>query len=710
MARVRTTWSKTAGNPPATPGYGTEDQDHPASYEDPDYEAYKSGDPDAWAETPYPPPYLEGNPPSTPGYDVEDQDHPGYVKRERYPKNAKLVVQAAERKAAKCITIAQHLLGKTASVKTIEKQALALMDLPDTRIDAKLKRLGGGFLATGDEAVSMFDEEMPMDDTYMAEDDALMADHMEDGVMAGMKAELDELRAEVMSMKHADQNVYPGPTLGDPALTEEQARKEPYTVMASKYRKTAKFKRLATRMFSAMDTDGDGLISMDEADDISASAFTAMDDDGDGIVSMDDFMANVDEGALMAEMMKEDTAMGCGDAFMAEDPMDEEMAMMKAARRRRLAKKMAEDDEDGDAEMEKAAARYRLAKKMAEDEDEDEDEEESESVAKEAHRLMRRLAAEEQEAEEEEKAKEASYRRRLAKKMAEDEDEEGEEKTASLLRRARLRRLAEEQEAEEEEMKKEARRLRAKKMAEDDEEDTKETEKEASRRYARYMRKLAEEDDESEDSEEESDPEEDTKAAKKAALLRRARLQRLAEEKESEEDEKAAEEEEEKAAKKVALRRKAKHAEEEEDAAEKQARALAKLAQDEEEDAEEDIVEAAKKASKENAMSEKEALSFFAPEDGADVGFDDADPSSVLTDGEQELLGEIFAAGTPKTASADPLAKQLRPRPKKASFGPRTLGALPKTASTGISNLSDLWSAPPDVREHFNLTDPSFNR
>ena len=134
MSRKRLTWAaegnRKASAPPATPGYGTEDQDHPAHQQDPAYEAYKKGDPDAWAETPNPPPYPEGNPPADPGYDTEDQDHPAHKVNPRVPKEASLKAQV-QKKAGMCVRVARAMLGSKAPTAAVEDQALDLMDLPE---------------------------------------------------------------------------------------------------------------------------------------------------------------------------------------------------------------------------------------------------------------------------------------------------------------------------------------------------------------------------------------------------------------------------------------------------------------------------------------------------------------------------------------------------------------------------------------------------
>jgi hypothetical protein len=148
MARNRMTWGagRSASAPPATPGYKTEDQDHPAHQDDPEYAEYKKGEPDAWAETPKAPPYPQGNPPSTPGYDSEDQDHPAHQELPRVQKEAQLKL-AIERKAKKCIRVARALLGSKATEAMVEDQALDMMDWSDSALDSTLTRMGGGVLS-----------------------------------------------------------------------------------------------------------------------------------------------------------------------------------------------------------------------------------------------------------------------------------------------------------------------------------------------------------------------------------------------------------------------------------------------------------------------------------------------------------------------------------------------------------------------------------
>ena len=159
MARTRKTWNNTnkqASPPPATPGYADPDtHDHPAHQEDPGANDYENGDTSAWAEDPMPGPYENAEHPATPH---EGHDHPAM-------KSARALRASVERKAAKCIRIAQAMLGPKATTAQIEDQALDLMDLPDNQIKASLARLQKKSLFTAEEAddgllAEMLGEEM----------------------------------------------------------------------------------------------------------------------------------------------------------------------------------------------------------------------------------------------------------------------------------------------------------------------------------------------------------------------------------------------------------------------------------------------------------------------------------------------------------------------------------------------------------------------
>ena len=145
MTRRRLTWTdRKASAPPAMPGY-QEPSIHPAAYPDPEADAYENGDTSAWAEDPHPGPYTNPMHPALPGTD-EPMGHPATDPAHYFPagvsKQASRQIRAAmEVKAAKCIRIAQSMLGRRASVSAIEDQALDLMNLTERQIAAALSRL-----------------------------------------------------------------------------------------------------------------------------------------------------------------------------------------------------------------------------------------------------------------------------------------------------------------------------------------------------------------------------------------------------------------------------------------------------------------------------------------------------------------------------------------------------------------------------------------
>jgi hypothetical protein len=145
MSRRRLTWNgRKASAPPAMPGY-QEPSVHPAAYPDPEADAYENGDTSSWAEDPHPGPYPNTFHPALPGTE-EPMGHPATDPAHYFPagvtKQASRQLRAAmEAKAAKCIRIAQSMLGRKASVSAIEDQALDLMNLTERQIQASLKRL-----------------------------------------------------------------------------------------------------------------------------------------------------------------------------------------------------------------------------------------------------------------------------------------------------------------------------------------------------------------------------------------------------------------------------------------------------------------------------------------------------------------------------------------------------------------------------------------
>ena len=183
-----------AAQPPASYDWTPE---HPA-YDQPDPEVDQylidndgngtGSEPSDFNEDVHPGPYVNSGHPAMPD---EGEWHPARKASAR--KQAFMKRKAAERKAAKCIRIAQSLLGEFASVEAIEDQAVDLMDLPDSQINATLDRLSATFLA---------DQNDPAGDTLAPMNDAVI---QAGGYYADAEAE-DMLEAMIQeeAMIHAD--------------------------------------------------------------------------------------------------------------------------------------------------------------------------------------------------------------------------------------------------------------------------------------------------------------------------------------------------------------------------------------------------------------------------------------------------------------------------------------------------------------------------
>jgi DNA-directed RNA polymerase subunit delta len=139
MARVRMTSRRRAATPPANP---RETPDHPAFEPDPEVSDY--GMNSDFAETPTSGPYPNSAHPATP--DEGPSDHPAAKKAAR-AKSARQRRRAAERKAAKCIRLAQSMFGPTATTAQVEDQAVDFMDMSDKAINTALRRLSNSFLS-----------------------------------------------------------------------------------------------------------------------------------------------------------------------------------------------------------------------------------------------------------------------------------------------------------------------------------------------------------------------------------------------------------------------------------------------------------------------------------------------------------------------------------------------------------------------------------
>jgi len=366
--RQRMTWAaldREAAAPPAIPGYGVEDQDHPAhTQDDPGSAPYMIGGPSEFAEDVHQPPYGDSGPPATPGYGVEDQDHPAH--QGQVGRQASLM-ELVRRKSAKALVLAKATLGKKASWDAIEDQAFGFMSMDDKALDASIGRLGGDFLSMEEELMGMFPEEM-VEEEGIVEDDM---DDLDPGLMARMKAMEDELTAmRAAARRRADQNAPSGPTLGASGQSAEEEKRDEQAI-SNQNDKAASNPVLA--MFDAFDTDRDGFVTAEDWTGPRAM-FASMDTDRDGIIARHEVMAALPPEFLENAKKKKDEA---------KDKDD----------KGKEATKKADDDEDEDDEVAAAKKAYvaalRRAAKKAEGEDEEtaSDDEDEDDKGKEASKV-----------------------------------------------------------------------------------------------------------------------------------------------------------------------------------------------------------------------------------------------------------------------------------------------------------------------------------
>ena len=256
LARRRSRRSANSG----LPGYdnlGWDHFGHPASSDQPAVDAY--GFDAEFGEGVRKGPYRSGPAPASVGWEPE---HPAVSDElvEDYALTDDLrqenLKKAMERKAAKCIRIAESRLGRNASQSEIEDLALRMMDIPNRTVNARVARLADNAVGVGtNNEVDNFG--VGQDGTLPASDDFSMA-------------ELDAELAEEMNMGHT--------------------------------------------MFDEYDLDGDEMITMDEWGG-SDSAFDALDLNDDGMLSRDeigmglgDSFASEDEvmSSIIADLDAED--------------------------------------------------------------------------------------------------------------------------------------------------------------------------------------------------------------------------------------------------------------------------------------------------------------------------------------------------------------------------------------------------------------------
>ena len=226
-----------------------------------------------------------------------------------------------------------------------------------------------------------------------------------------------------------------------------------------------------------------------------------------------------------------------------------------------------------------------------------------------------------------------------------------------------------------------AKKAKAKKSEDDESEDEEEDEEESEtaskkarlaklRSLTKLVKKLAAEIKEDEGEDEEEDEEESETASKKAKA-KKAKAKKSEDDEDADADEVEAEDDEEEAkeaAKKSAAKR----------------RAAKKAEDDEGDDDDEDEGEAEDDEGEDDeseTASKKAYRSLFADDD---EGEDDED------EGEDE-----------ESEVASKKASRLRPMPRKASKGVKSLGAVRIASTGGGDALSNLWKSAPDVSEHF---------
>jgi hypothetical protein len=254
---------------------------HPASSEQPSADAY--GFDSEFGEGVRKGPYRSGPAPASVGWRPE---HPAASDEltEDYALTDDLrqenLKKAMERKAAKCIQIAESRLGRTASQREIEDLALRMMDLPNRTVNARVARLADNAVSVGtgyDEGLSFTGPDNASDEIEASEEQG-----------HGMFDEYDIDGDEMISM--------------DEWGGSDSA-------------------------FNSMDLNDDGFLSHDEISQGLGDSFADDVDDDDDIA------------AIMAELEGEDTDLADWGAMSSAEQLAEEIVTLKAANAR-LARKV----------------------------------------------------------------------------------------------------------------------------------------------------------------------------------------------------------------------------------------------------------------------------------------------------------------------------------------------------------------------------------
>ena len=164
------------------PGYdnlGWDHFGHPASSDQPSVDQY--GFDSEFGEGVRKGPYRSGPAPASYGWEPE---HPAVSDElvEDYALTDDLrqenLKKAMERKAAKCIQIAESRLGRTASQREIEDLTLRMMDLPNRTVNARVARLADNAVQVGTE----YDDGLDFTGPGNASDQIEADDHMGHGM------------------------------------------------------------------------------------------------------------------------------------------------------------------------------------------------------------------------------------------------------------------------------------------------------------------------------------------------------------------------------------------------------------------------------------------------------------------------------------------------------------------------------------------------
>ena len=249
------------------PGYdnlGWDSFGHPASLAQPEVDEY--GIDSEFGEGVRKGPYRSGPAPASYGW---QPDHPAAKESllEDYEETEQLydanIKKAMERKASKCIAIAESRLGKYASQQEIEDLALRYMDIPSRTINAKFSRVASTFLA----------EDVVQEETGYAGGDVgpgnMMADEFDD-----MGDEFDDMDDEGSSLM-ADSD------LQAHSIHDEYDMDDDGLISREEWGG-------ASGVFDALDTNMDGFIDDEEATMGLGAPFAGVEMDDEDDFDMDD--------------------------------------------------------------------------------------------------------------------------------------------------------------------------------------------------------------------------------------------------------------------------------------------------------------------------------------------------------------------------------------------------------------------------------------